>query len=171
MKAASRVDSHEPPAQSTQSPLLPTDYPQPEKLSHSKRFWTWISTGGGTAVLPFVDWRIQLLWLSSALPSTPSRPCLQSARSWGPRDAVPPLGRCSRRRCLHARSHLVAHRSLRGRAASERHAILTRSVEVLRERNATDDQISGMYDAALLWRSLGRVRRRLVPVNAMAGAS
>lgn len=36
----------------------------------------------------------------------------------------------------------------------ERAAILTRSVEVLRERNATDDQIKGM-DAAALCRALG----------------
>ena len=32
-----------------------------EKLSHSKRFWTWLTTGGGTAALPFVDWRVQFL--------------------------------------------------------------------------------------------------------------
>ena len=35
--------------------------PNPEGLSHSKRFWTWLTTGGGTAALPFVDWRVQLL--------------------------------------------------------------------------------------------------------------
>lgn len=38
--------------------------------------------------------------------------------------------------------------------ASERAAILTRSVEVLRERNATDDQIRNMDDAGLC-RALG----------------
>ena len=32
-----------------------------EKLSRSKRLWTWLTTGGGTAVLPFVDWRVQVL--------------------------------------------------------------------------------------------------------------
>ena len=40
-----------------------------------------------------------------------------------------------------------------GRQA-ERAQILTRSVEILRERNATDDQIKGMDDAALC-RALG----------------
>lgn len=39
-------------------------------------------------------------------------------------------------------------------AASERAAILERSVELLRERNETDDQISRMDDADLC-RSLG----------------
>lgn len=39
-------------------------------------------------------------------------------------------------------------------AASERQAILSRSVEALRERNATDEQIQGM-DAAALCRALG----------------
>jgi hypothetical protein len=29
-------------------------------LSKSSRFWTWVSSGGGTAVMPFVDWRVQL---------------------------------------------------------------------------------------------------------------
>lgn len=38
--------------------------------------------------------------------------------------------------------------------ASERAAILTRSVEVLRERNATDDQIRKLDDAGLC-RALG----------------
>lgn len=33
----------------------------PEPVSRSKRFWTWLTTGGGTAVLPFVDWRVQAL--------------------------------------------------------------------------------------------------------------
>jgi len=41
-------------------------------------------------------------------------------------------------------------------AASERHAILTRSDEILRERNATDDQVRNMSDADLC-RSLGGV--------------
>lgn len=30
-------------------------------MSRSRRFWTWLTAGGGTAVLPFVDWRAQLL--------------------------------------------------------------------------------------------------------------
>lgn len=39
-------------------------------------------------------------------------------------------------------------------AASERQAILARSVEVLRERNATDDQIRSLDDGGLC-RALG----------------
>lgn len=31
-----------------------------EPVSKSKRFWTWISSGGGTVALPFVDWRVQM---------------------------------------------------------------------------------------------------------------
>jgi muramidase (phage lysozyme) len=30
-------------------------------LSRSTRFWTWLTTGGGTAMIPFVDWRVQIL--------------------------------------------------------------------------------------------------------------
>ena len=45
----------------------------------------------------------------------------------------------------------------RAGAASERQAILTRSVEVLRERNATDDQIRNMDDAGLCRALGGRV--------------
>jgi hypothetical protein len=41
-------------------------------------------------------------------------------------------------------------------AASERAAILSRSVEVLRERNATDDEVSSFDDMALC-RALGGV--------------
>lgn len=56
------------PAKPVPAPI-PTPKPEPapeppaaeEKLSHSKRFWTWLSTGGGTALLPFVDWRVQFL--------------------------------------------------------------------------------------------------------------
>lgn len=43
-------------------------------------------------------------------------------------------------------SHTHAYRA--GKAA-ERAEILNRSVEILRERNATDDEISNMDDAAL----------------------
>ena len=43
-------------------------------------------------------------------------------------------------------SHLAAYRH--GRAV-ERTAIPERSLEILRERNATDDEISGMDDPAL----------------------
>jgi muramidase (phage lysozyme) len=32
-----------------------------KKLSVSKRLWTWLSAGGGTAILPYVDWRLQLM--------------------------------------------------------------------------------------------------------------
>lgn len=42
-------------------------------------------------------------------------------------------------------------------AASERSATLSRSVEVLRERNATDDQIRNMDDAGLCRALGGRV--------------
>lgn len=30
-------------------------------LAKSSRFWTWVSSGGGTALMPFVDWRVQLV--------------------------------------------------------------------------------------------------------------
>jgi len=43
-------------------------------------------------------------------------------------------------------SHVKAYRA---GAASERQAVLARSVDVLRERNATDDQIRNMDDAGL----------------------
>lgn len=43
-------------------------------------------------------------------------------------------------------SHVKAYQAGR---TTERQAILTRSVEVLRERNATDDQIRSMDDAGL----------------------
>lgn len=45
----------------------------------------------------------------------------------------------------------------RAGAASERQAILARSVDVLRERNATDDQIRNMDDAGLCRALGGRV--------------
>ena len=32
-----------------------------KKLSISKRFWTWLMAGGGTTLLPYVDWRVQIL--------------------------------------------------------------------------------------------------------------
>lgn len=32
-----------------------------KRLSMSKRLWTWLSAGGGTAILPYVDWRLQLM--------------------------------------------------------------------------------------------------------------
>lgn len=51
-------------------------------------------------------------------------------------------------------THLEAYHA---GAASERQAILTRSVEVLRERNATDDQIRNMDDAGLCRALGGRV--------------
>ena len=34
---------------------------EPEKLSHSKRFWTWITGSGAGAAIPFVDWRVQMV--------------------------------------------------------------------------------------------------------------
>lgn len=57
VKAAENQPVPEPiPAQSASGEEF-----KPEGLSHSKRFWTWLTTGGGTAALPFVDWRVQLL--------------------------------------------------------------------------------------------------------------
>lgn len=41
------------------APQIPEGEDKP--VSHSKRFWTWLTTGGGTALLPFVDWRVQFL--------------------------------------------------------------------------------------------------------------
>ncbi|MFC4624245.1 hypothetical protein ACFO1V_03215 [Daeguia caeni] len=36
--------------------------PEPEKpLSKSARFWTWLGSGGGAAVIPLVDWKVQML--------------------------------------------------------------------------------------------------------------
>ncbi|CAM5545757.1 hypothetical protein ATER59S_04412 [Aquamicrobium terrae] len=51
-------------------------------------------------------------------------------------------------------SHVEAYR---WGAATERQATLTRSVEVLRERNATDDQIRNLDDAGLCRALGGRV--------------
>jgi len=40
----------------------PQDDASAEKpLSRSTRLWTWLTTGGGTALLPWVDWRVQML--------------------------------------------------------------------------------------------------------------
>lgn len=39
--------------------VVPT--PVEEKpISKSSRFWTWFGSGGGAAVMPFVDWKVQL---------------------------------------------------------------------------------------------------------------
>lgn len=51
-------------------------------------------------------------------------------------------------------SHIKAYQA---GAAAERSATLNRSVEVLRERNATDDQIRNMDDAGLCRALGGRV--------------
>ncbi|MEP9374984.1 hypothetical protein [Mesorhizobium sp. KR1-2] len=51
-------------------------------------------------------------------------------------------------------THIQAYRL---GAASERSATLNRSVEVLRERNATDDQIRNLDDAGLCRALGGRV--------------
>lgn len=48
-------------------------------------------------------------------------------------------------------SHVYAYRA---GATSEREAVLARSIEVLRERNRTDDEISRMDDGSLC-RALG----------------
>lgn len=34
---------------------------EPEKLSRSKRLWTWISSPAAGAAIPFVDWRVQMV--------------------------------------------------------------------------------------------------------------
>lgn len=40
----------------------PAKPPEAQKpVTRSTRFWTWLTTGGGTALLPFVDWRVQIL--------------------------------------------------------------------------------------------------------------
>lgn len=44
----------------------PADKPA-KPITHSTRFWTWITTGGGTALMPFVDWRVQLLIVAFVL--------------------------------------------------------------------------------------------------------
>ncbi len=62
VKAAGTVFSHEPAVHDTQADLpIAVEPQQAEPVTSSKRFWTWLTTGGGTAVLPFVDWRVQFL--------------------------------------------------------------------------------------------------------------
>jgi hypothetical protein len=42
--------------------------PDVEKpLSKSSRFWTWITSGGGAAIAPFVDWRVQLVIVAAII--------------------------------------------------------------------------------------------------------
>ncbi|MBC8718842.1 glycoside hydrolase family 19 protein [Ochrobactrum sp. Marseille-Q0166] len=36
-------------------------------VSKSSRFWTWFSTGGGAAVMPFVDWKVQLVIVAAII--------------------------------------------------------------------------------------------------------
>lgn len=36
-------------------------------VSKSSRFWTWFSTGGGAAVMPFVDWKVQMVIVAAIL--------------------------------------------------------------------------------------------------------
>lgn len=45
----------------TPRPTKPDTPKDDEPITHSKRFWTWLTTGGGTAVMPFVDWRVQVI--------------------------------------------------------------------------------------------------------------
>jgi peptidoglycan hydrolase-like protein with peptidoglycan-binding domain len=42
------------------APQRPEDT-EDEPVAKSGRFWTWITTGGGTALLPMVDWRVQVV--------------------------------------------------------------------------------------------------------------
>lgn len=56
------VDVRDQAEEDTEPDEAPTDEPQPEeKVSRSRRFWTWLTAGGSSVVLPFVDWRAQLL--------------------------------------------------------------------------------------------------------------
>ncbi len=36
-------------------------------LSKSSRFWTWFGSGGGAAVMPFVDWKVQLVIVAAII--------------------------------------------------------------------------------------------------------
>jgi hypothetical protein len=51
----------QPPA--PQRPENTTDEP----VSKSGRFWQWITAGGGTAILPMVDWRVQIALVALVL--------------------------------------------------------------------------------------------------------
>ncbi|WP_114216692.1 glycoside hydrolase family 19 protein [Ochrobactrum sp. 3-3] len=46
--------------------VIPT--PVEEKpISKSSRFWTWFGSGGGAAIMPFVDWKVQLVIVAAIL--------------------------------------------------------------------------------------------------------
>lgn len=50
----------------TPNEILPE--PKEEKpVSHTMRFWSWFTTSGGTALLPFVPWQIQLFICSAII--------------------------------------------------------------------------------------------------------
>lgn len=36
-------------------------------ISKSSRFWTWFGSGGGAAVMPFVDWKVQLVIVAAII--------------------------------------------------------------------------------------------------------
>ncbi len=36
-------------------------------ISKSSRFWTWFGSGGGAAVMPFVDWKVQMIIVAAIL--------------------------------------------------------------------------------------------------------
>jgi hypothetical protein len=40
---------------------------QAKPLAKSSRFWTWFGSGGGAAIMPFVDWKVQMLIVGSIL--------------------------------------------------------------------------------------------------------
>jgi predicted chitinase len=48
------------------SEVLP-DPVEDKAIGKSSRFWTWVSSGGGTAVMPFVDWRVQLVIVAAII--------------------------------------------------------------------------------------------------------
>ncbi|WP_235906619.1 hypothetical protein [Brucella anthropi] len=38
-----------------------------KSISKSSRFWTWFGSGGGAAVMPFVDWKVQLVIVAAII--------------------------------------------------------------------------------------------------------
>ncbi|MFK0639809.1 MULTISPECIES: hypothetical protein [unclassified Ochrobactrum] len=36
-------------------------------ISKSSRFWTWFGSGGGAAIMPFVDWKVQLVIVAAII--------------------------------------------------------------------------------------------------------
>lgn len=36
-------------------------------LSKSSRLWSWVTAGGGTAAMPFVDWKVQMVIVAAII--------------------------------------------------------------------------------------------------------